>query len=362
MGKRILALCGFLFTFVGFEFVGDQFVPARLGTEAKAESTNFTITCQSVNFGYQECNVRRVIRDARLLVQHSTVMPDGRGRCVEGETWGFFDTIIWVDYGCRADFTFYPNHDSDPLPPPSEPTPGPTPEPPTSPAPPSEGANLVCAANNNGSYQPYDVDRQRLVGRNGFGYRFSNECQAAVDITRRATYPIVCNWNGYSFQPYFVPENLAIGKLNHGFALPYECNQNVLSSQNGLICNFSGGGWTPYQIHNGRPAAKSVGQTHYGFNALNACQDEIRSFKDGLLCSWNGYSWQPFFVPNETVVGEFNYGFGNIFDCRRTVQMSNRGVVCSWNGRGFRPYRARTNEPIGHVAYTTLRDCYSSVH
>jgi len=33
--------------------------------------------------------------------------------CIEGETWGYDDDVIWVDQGCRADFRVTPRRDND---------------------------------------------------------------------------------------------------------------------------------------------------------------------------------------------------------------------------------------------------------
>jgi hypothetical protein len=56
------------------------------------------IMCESINERYQQCLVRGV-RDVQLARVLS------RSRCDYGHSWGFDRNGIWVDRGCRAEFT-----------------------------------------------------------------------------------------------------------------------------------------------------------------------------------------------------------------------------------------------------------------
>lgn len=326
--------------------------------EASADTVRGRLICESQQFTRTQCSTGGFLSEVQLVQRHSEVLPDGRGRCELGETWGFTEKMIWVDNGCIAEFSYVSStHPPKPVPPPENP---PVPYPPESPEPPDHPANLVCRTNGD-SFQPYDLDRSRAIGLPGYGYRYPNECEEAVRASRFSHQPVVCNWNGYSFQPYSVSSNRALGFPRTGFRFSNECNQSVMRGANGLVCNFNGSGWTPYQVENGRPAAKAVGGTHFGFARLAECFDEVRLVKNDVLCSWTGVNWQPYFIPLERPVGIPDYGFRALNDCRHSVRLSRRGLVCNWNGHGFAPYYAHSNVQVGHHAFATVESCYASV-
>lgn len=64
-------------------------------TPASAESN---ITCESPQNRYQFCNVN-TRGGVRLVRQLSST------ECRKGDTWGYDDNGIWVDQGCRAEFS-----------------------------------------------------------------------------------------------------------------------------------------------------------------------------------------------------------------------------------------------------------------
>jgi hypothetical protein len=57
--------------------------------------------CESMDGKYREC---RAVGDGNLYIAKQ--MSDAK--CIQGETWGYRDGMIWVDRGCRADFRFTP--------------------------------------------------------------------------------------------------------------------------------------------------------------------------------------------------------------------------------------------------------------
>ncbi|HXZ80861.1 MAG TPA: DUF3011 domain-containing protein [Terriglobales bacterium] len=59
-----------------------------------------TVTCSSENMRRNFCAIPPH-RDVRLARQRSDAA------CVRGSTWGVQGNQIWVDRGCRADFTIY---------------------------------------------------------------------------------------------------------------------------------------------------------------------------------------------------------------------------------------------------------------
>lgn len=60
-----------------------------------------TFRCESIDGKYREC---RAVGDGNLFIARQ--MSDAK--CIQGETWGYRDGMIWVDRGCRADFRFTP--------------------------------------------------------------------------------------------------------------------------------------------------------------------------------------------------------------------------------------------------------------
>ena len=59
------------------------------------------LRCESKNARYQLCQVA-VRGNVRLVREHS------RADCVEGRSWGWSAAGIWVDHGCRGEFTYAP--------------------------------------------------------------------------------------------------------------------------------------------------------------------------------------------------------------------------------------------------------------
>lgn len=59
------------------------------------------IACESPNGRYQLCQVA-VRGNVRLIRERS------RADCVEGRTWGWSSAGIWVDRGCRGEFSYTP--------------------------------------------------------------------------------------------------------------------------------------------------------------------------------------------------------------------------------------------------------------
>lgn len=59
------------------------------------------IGCESSNGRYKLCQVA-IRGNVRLVREHS------RADCVEGRSWGWSEAGIWVDRGCRGEFTYTP--------------------------------------------------------------------------------------------------------------------------------------------------------------------------------------------------------------------------------------------------------------
>jgi hypothetical protein len=65
---------------------------------AASASAQTSVRCESTNDRYRECEIDgigRVTLDRQL----------SEDRCIEGRTWGYRDGMVWVDKGCRAEFT-----------------------------------------------------------------------------------------------------------------------------------------------------------------------------------------------------------------------------------------------------------------
>jgi len=59
------------------------------------------LRCESKNARYQLCQVA-IRGNVRLVREHS------RADCLEGRSWGWSAAGIWVDHGCRGEFTYTP--------------------------------------------------------------------------------------------------------------------------------------------------------------------------------------------------------------------------------------------------------------
>ena len=67
-------------------------------------------TCGSRDFDYNECYIGRIERRSIRLENNLS-----RVRCVRGENWGYDGGgYLWVDYGCRATFSYVPRRPINP--------------------------------------------------------------------------------------------------------------------------------------------------------------------------------------------------------------------------------------------------------
>lgn len=224
--------------------------------------------------------------------------------------------------------------------------------------PPDKRGSLDCHQVGS-AFQPFDLSQNRFIGKFGFGFRYENQCENAVYVARKVNSVAVCNWNGRNFQPYGVLNNNAVGKRDFGFFDSDMCNYSVERSANGLLCNTSGGGWTPYEIESSLPVAKANGDQHYGFLEIEDCFQEIRLVNENSLCSWNGRNWQPYYIGAKRLIGIQDFGFRQIEDCRMSVRLARNGLVCNWNGNGLQLYRVEDNAPVGPTTHSTVFNCYS---
>ena len=79
----------------------DFVVTLRGGGHHRGESEN--LVCASGGYRFNSCYPQNPgrITHVELVSQHS------RTSCVEGDTWGWDYSRIWVDKGCRAEFRVY---------------------------------------------------------------------------------------------------------------------------------------------------------------------------------------------------------------------------------------------------------------
>jgi Protein of unknown function (DUF3011) len=96
------------------------------------------ITCASDDMRRHYCRIDTQGR-VRMVNQRSG------SPCIQGQTWGFDNSGIWVDRGCRADFVVGRGGGSGYYPPP--PPPGGAYRPPPPPPPPPSGT-ITCSSNN----------------------------------------------------------------------------------------------------------------------------------------------------------------------------------------------------------------------
>lgn len=155
-----------------------------------------SLVCESSG-GYVECEAGVTVANVAMDKQK------GRSTaCTFGQTWGYHDTRIWVNHGCRAQFSF--EDANAPVPPPT-PAPVPTPRPP-------EPRDSVDCRWNNMNWQPwYSVD-MHFIGRAGHGYQDPNMCGYAVRLSKQNA---ICNWNGIGFTSYDIETNAEVISLSY---------------------------------------------------------------------------------------------------------------------------------------------------
>ena len=87
---------------VGYGFPGDAGYPGGYGTQPyppyQGGNTGRNFRCESHDKRMQRCNV-----DTRYGV--SLMRRLSNAPCIQGQTWGWDAGGVWVDNGCRAEFT-----------------------------------------------------------------------------------------------------------------------------------------------------------------------------------------------------------------------------------------------------------------
>ena len=168
------------------------FVIAFSFTTAHAAIVSTTIDCASVNDGYTECETGLV-----AITQATLVSENIAGSCTYGSTWGTYNALVWVNHGCSGRFAVNADKMNPPLTP--VPTPAPTPRPPA--------YSVVDCRWNSVNWQPYYRPDGHFVGRANYGFVDSNTCVAAVQMSRANA---ICNWTGNGFTPYDIETNVEV--------------------------------------------------------------------------------------------------------------------------------------------------------
>lgn len=160
---------------------------------SQAQLTGGKLVCQSVTGAYTECEAGVSVANPTVETEYSRP-----GTCLLGTTWGYFGSKIWVDRYCRAEFSFDTNGGQVPPPP----RPGPTPRPPA--------YQVVDCRFNSQNWQPYYKPYGRFIGRPNFGFQDANTC---VYDVQQSVSGSICNWTGNGFTPYDMESNI---EVNYG--------------------------------------------------------------------------------------------------------------------------------------------------
>ncbi len=159
---------------------------------AHADIVSATVDCASIGNGYAECAT-----GLATISQSTLVSEDVAGSCVYGSTWGTYNALVWVNHGCSGRFK------ADNLT--SNPVPTPVPVPP--PAEKRPAYQVVDCRWNSVNWQPFYKPDGHFIGRAGFGFVDTNTCVLTVQMaTKRA----VCNWTGNGFTPYDIESNIEL--------------------------------------------------------------------------------------------------------------------------------------------------------
>jgi len=77
-----------------------EFRVGSVGASPRPPASGTTVTCESINYRYQECRVR----GGRVTLVRQLSRPPGD--CIRGQSWGFNsrNSTLWVRDGCRAEF------------------------------------------------------------------------------------------------------------------------------------------------------------------------------------------------------------------------------------------------------------------
>ncbi len=170
--------------------------------DEKTESlVSVMIDCASDTGGYVECDAGALSpTSVRLVLETSRA-----GACVSGSTWGTVGRVIWVSHGCSGRFEVTADQGVAPAPPAVPPTaPSPPAVAPPPPPPPRAPVLDVDCRFNNTNWQPFYRCTNHWVGRPGFGFQDANTCVAAVQMSRSN---VICNWSGRGFTPYDIESN-----------------------------------------------------------------------------------------------------------------------------------------------------------
>jgi hypothetical protein len=129
------------------------------------------------------------------ITQATLVSENVPGSCVYGSTWGTYNAFVWVNHGCSGRFTVNADNTQ------------PVPTPPVSNPP---VYRVVDCRWNSVNWQPFYKPDGHFIGRAGFGFQDTYTCVSAVQM---ATKHAVCNWTGNGFTPYDIESNLELANV-----------------------------------------------------------------------------------------------------------------------------------------------------
>jgi hypothetical protein len=168
------------------------FVSGGCRATFRAMARVYSVNCDSSGYRPQVCPVSGPVLNVRMLQQMST----GRGQCVQGSTWRFDSSNIYVSDGCRAVFEVTRDLGDRPQPPPRPYPPGPQPRPqpgpqPGRPYPPGHGGghrrDISCESDRTDVYQGAFAQIKQFAADfgGGLGMMSQDATNFAIEQTRK---------------------------------------------------------------------------------------------------------------------------------------------------------------------------------
>src|SRR5262245_48004317 len=96
--KKIIGVVLVSVTAVGCAAASDD---ELTGEASEALTTTRRVGCSSRDYRYESCDVPT---DGGRIVDMRLVRQESHAACTQGSTFGFGDTYVWVDHGCRGEF------------------------------------------------------------------------------------------------------------------------------------------------------------------------------------------------------------------------------------------------------------------
>ena len=86
-------------------------------------------------------------------------------------------------------------------------------------------------------------------------------------------------------------------------------------------------------------------------------REQLNAIQNGLVCNWNGSNYSPYNIRTNNQIGLPGYGYKYVKNCNESVKMSNFRYACNWTGIEYAIYDINNNTRAFRIGFTDHINC-----